>query len=319
MLLTIEQLYGDFSYAEGVKMKETINLSAVEKFDKATRANARRIASRKSNLGARSYSQFPDSATAPDWKDKLAAAKKEIETKKKFEDNQTMRDPPEFHVSFICRPWETFANDAEKSTEEKRKAYAHLDPEEQQEHQEEEKKVHDLWKNFRDSEVDQLPLQVKVLGIWTALSERYGNQICVIGHRSGFVEAAGLIGIPIFYLMDSDLSSEQKSKTLFDAREYPPPEINRLLELADVMNTFIPIDVFSDEDKVKISKNEEVFRIPGVQSNDGRRLKAALFMYMCCRLEPEGLPAWTARVEKMHDEQGRKWLRQKYLLGIEKS
>lgn len=39
-----------------------------------------------------------------------------------------------------------------------------------------------------------------MLAIWVALHDQYAPNICVIGHRSGFVEAAAFIGIPVFYL-----------------------------------------------------------------------------------------------------------------------
>lgn len=82
------------------------------------------------------------------------------------------------HVSAISHPW--------------RPASTKVD--------EMDNKADELWAQFRDFNVDRLPTQVKILGIWTALRERYEDRMCVVGHRSGFVESAGLLGIPVFYL-----------------------------------------------------------------------------------------------------------------------
>lgn len=61
-------------------------------------------------------------------------------------------------------------------------------------------KVSEFWASFRDGRVDCLPIQVKVLGIWSALAERYTPNMCIIGHQSGVLEGAAIIGIPVFYL-----------------------------------------------------------------------------------------------------------------------
>lgn len=298
LVLTTAQLYGDFTYSEGRKMKEDIGLSAVERFQQAKKGKAQR----DDNGG--SYAQFPDSVPEKAYKGLFSEAMKETKQYITFKENAKVVDPPDFHVSFICRPWEAVSSDDKKSIEEERKAVERFNSVE--------KGVHELWENFRNFRVDRLPLQVKTLGIWTALQERYGDRICVIGHRSGFVEAAGFIGIPIFYLMDTELTGYHKSSFLFDARVYKGLKGGRLYEVADVMNTFIPINAFNIDLKAKSSTNENFFQIPDVKSPTGKALIAALFMYMCCRLRAKGRPAWTARVEMMHKKEGRKWLNERY-------
>lgn len=186
-----------------------------------------------------------------------------------------------FHVSFISRPWEAKSKDP-KSAEPSKECF-------------------EFWETFRDFQFDKLPVQVKILGIWTALCERYGDQICVIGHRSGFIEAAGRIGIPILYLNDERQSMgadpKQQSRLLFYASAVPCLEGDRLRELADVMNTLIPVEALKTRDH---PESIEILRVPNGLKQE---LKAAIFMYMCCRL-PSELPAWTARVEMMHEKVG---------------
>ncbi|KAI9864235.1 MAG: hypothetical protein M1824_005630 [Vezdaea acicularis] len=256
-------------------------------------------------------------------------------------------------VSFISRPWVYTKN-----------------PEEPEDPQ-----VDELWKRFRGSsderEFDHLPLQ-----------------ICVIGHRSGFVEGAGFVGIPIFYLNNEreSIAKEKDFMARGDTLWRPLKEYashDRLRSLADVMNTFIPIESFgtpsSDQDNTaskstnatgkgakgtkvlgnstspassqnptgtkkaagstkgtrgKEKATSERTSIEGQAGNEGKpakeqpiivkkpppvlrrrekykdELAAALFMYMCCDLKCKGhrddmhpSPAWTMRVDLIHDEE----------------
>ncbi|KAL1852531.1 hypothetical protein Daus18300_012129 [Diaporthe australafricana] len=202
------------------------------------------------------------------------------------------------HVSFISRPWSKSSSGNPTDLG---------------------KQVDKLWGQFRDFNVDRLPTQVKILGIWTALRERYDDRMCVIGHRSGFVESAGLLGIPIFYLNNErgNIPSAEglnKGELLWDASAVPNPEHDRLRELADVMNTFIPVEALRAE-PTKV-KAKSIFRV-----RDGfeKELTAALFIYMCCSLKSMR-PAWTARVSMMHGEANsvehtvdQDWLRERCL------
>jgi hypothetical protein len=45
-----------------------------------------------------------------------------------------------------------------------------------------------------------MPVEVKALGIYLALRERYGDYLAFIGWRSGSLDLAGFLGIPIFCL-----------------------------------------------------------------------------------------------------------------------
>lgn len=205
------------------------------------------------------------------------------------------------HVSFISSPWDPDPT--------KRKP---TDLELQ---------VDQLWEQFRDFNVDRLPTQVKTLGIWTALRERYGDRMCVIGHRSGFVESAGLLGIPIFYLNNErdkiGAGNLKKGELLWDASAVPNPEHDRLRELADVVDTFIPVEVLGKNPEKR--QAEQPMR---VRKEFEKELAAALFVYMCCVLG-DGKPAWTARVRRMHDTVGgedgvgQDWLKQRCLHVLE--
>lgn len=170
-------------------------------------------------------------------------------------------------------------------------------------------KVDKLWKQFRDLSFDHLPVQVRILAIWTALCERYGPRVCVIGHRSGFIEGAGFIGIPIFYLNNErtkiDKGKHMKAGDLL-WRTVENPDQDRLRRLANVMNTFIPVEAL---------KREPINGVLRMYREYENELAAALFMYMCCEyyLKPtdmKGSPGWAARVNMMHDkgeDDGHKW------------
>lgn len=210
------------------------------------------------------------------------------------ESKRGSRKPDKFHVSFISRPWEHDSDNAKPSNS------ASPDSE-----------VFEFWKSFRDFQSDKLPIQVKILGIWTALCERYGDKLCVIGHRSGFIEAAGLIGIPVFYLNnernDMGLEPAQICRLLFDGSAVECPEDDRLRELADVMNTFIPVEALKPNAPKAVDGNE-IMRVPNALKGE---LKKAIFMFMCCQLE-SNRPAWTDRVNLMHKPEGIEWLKQRY-------
>jgi len=92
-------------------------------------------------------------------------------------------DDASIEVLYVSRPWLPRAHGDRKNRKEE------TNP-----------SVHRLWADFREPNVDPMPLQVKILAIWTMLCKRYGPKVCVIGHRSGFVEGAAFVGIPVFYL-----------------------------------------------------------------------------------------------------------------------
>ena len=114
--------------------------------------------------------------------------------------------------------------------------------------------INNCWANFRgDKEsflgeaIDSIPMQVKVINIYTALKLRYANQICVIGFRSGFLEAAGFLGIPIFYMNETN-TEDYPHLNFSDGRmlwhgPYTQRINNRLQECSIYITTFIAIDV----------------------------------------------------------------------------
>jgi hypothetical protein len=165
-----------------------------------------------------------------------------------------------------------------------------------------------LWQTFRIRHTDYLPLQVKTLSIWTALCTRYHPKLCVIGHRSGFIESAALIGIPTFYL-NNERWSIAKGKDYMSPGDilWKPlknPEHDRLRSFGDTVNTFIAIEVLVDpnpEPKVvrkqqpasKAKSTPKIEDIPEklinkeplrVEKGYENELAAALFIYMCCNL-----------------------------------
>jgi hypothetical protein len=95
-------------------------------------------------------------------------------------------------------------------------------------------------------------------------------------------EAARLIGIPIFYLNkfmeDRDIPHH---RLLYDASAVRS-EHNRLRELADAMNTFIPVEALEENGDSKSTDTVHVSK--GVLEQE---LKAALSMHMCCQLDSE--------------------------------
>ncbi|KAH7116192.1 hypothetical protein B0J11DRAFT_510532 [Dendryphion nanum] len=179
------------------------------------------------------------------------------------------------------------------------------------------KDVASLWQKYRSTSSDHLPIQVKNLAIWTTLCQRYHPKICVIGHRSGFIEGAAFIGIPVFYLMNernhlyfADAKGGNVAVTPGDLLWRTPANSgqNRLRDLSKVMDTFIPVFALGERESDK-----DVYRIEDAYEKE---LTAALFMYMCCdvvyglKISPlEAMlhmknpcnPAWTARVDLMGD------------------
>lgn len=201
-------------------------------------------------------------------------------------------------VGFISRPWQN--NKAEETDE----------------------RVAPFWKKFRDLGFDHLPVQVKSLAIWVALCKRYSPDICVIGHRSGFIEAAAFIGIPVFYLNNERERMTDKPDRPGELLWTPLAETaaySRLREASDVMNTLIPIEALAreQEEDDTTGKKKSLRVVPRYE----HELAAALFMYMCCvpTGTTSGQPAWMNRVEIMHRAPGtegtgpgRTWLKDIY-------
>ena len=182
--------------------------------------------------------------------------------------------------------------------------------------QDEDRESERLWAKYRDFNFDHIPVQVKNSAVWVELCYRYAPKICVIGHRSGFIEAAALVGIPTFYLNNEreDITPGNDFMKSGEVLWKPikEPGGSRLRLLGTAMDTFIAIESLYDPEPKKGSKKaSEISKDATDRSNDDKQkqcprcknlkppkeiyevqdkykdeLAAALFMYMCCELIP---------------------------------
>jgi hypothetical protein len=171
-----------------------------------------------------------------------------------------------------------------------------------------------IWPNkFSENAKRQLNQKLAEVDLFWAQFRAFDS--CVVGHRSGFVEGAGFLGLPIFYLNNErgDIDMEREQPSLPGELLWEPPAKtggDRLRELSDVMNTFIPVEILGKEmDASQVLRVDPRFR---------GELAAALFMYMCSerpvkvrkgskrddKLEFRVVPVWMARVDMMHDTYG---------------
>ncbi|KAF4465134.1 peptidase m61 domain-containing [Fusarium albosuccineum] len=231
-------------------------------------------------------------------------------------------------ILFLTPPWKNDGDDKKIESGGKKKI--------RDENKKMKEEIHRLWEKFCKYESDFVPIQAKILGIWTTLCEQYHPNICVIGFRSGFVESAGFIGIPIFYLNNersknaqgnpgisaSDVRSPRRKpgqgtsslrntkKRAKDAGDrlwkvVENPKDDRLREVSDVLNTFIPVEALKKMGPNQTARVEEGYE---------DELMGALFIFMCCEFNPPresdpwqsglhdcAVPAWTARVTMIHD------------------
>ena len=232
----------------------------------------------------------------------------EILVQRHLEMGDQMKEAEDIKVLFISRPWLPRTQPGEEVVEE-------------------EGDVRELWAAFRRIKVDEfappndprpfesgtdavgsdpLPLQVKILAIWTMLCKRYSPNICVIGQRSGFIEGAAFTGIPVFYFnikRPEDYTKPCDTLWRLVKGKNGPHDLSRLQKIDNVINTLIPIYVLkeiSKEKKIRVEKYEP-------------ELMVALFTFMCCnsteRSEPSWgplsschLPAWTVKANMMNDE-----------------
>ncbi|KAF9772476.1 hypothetical protein IL306_009821 [Fusarium sp. DS 682] len=229
-------------------------------------------------------------------------------------------DDPDVKVLFISRLWESGEITGETPRTQRGMISA-----ERREQGRIDNEVRELWSSFRSTGWDGIPVQVKILGIWTTLCKRYNPRACVIGHRSGFIEAAGLLGLPTLYLNDErqkiDRARAKKPGELLWA---PFQDTNRLRMLSDVMNTIIPVEVLKEHPKNKEGNNQEIDTLK-IATGYEAELTAALFMFMCCNIDTSrgkrygSSPAWTARTALRNSESGQEWLRERYSFAVGKS
>ena len=138
----------------------------------------------------------------------------------------------------------------------------------------EDKSAEKLWTRFRDFNFDHLPVQVKIMAVWVALCYRYSPKMCVIGHRSGFIEAAALVGIPVFYLNNErgDIAKAGNGVEPGDLLWTPikNPAGDRLRMLGDVMNTFVSIESLGPPESMDVNNSNNVLgeRSPNVKSTN---------------------------------------------------
>lgn len=201
--------------------------------------------------------------------------------------------------------------------------------------------INNFWANFRGDEasflggtIDSIPMQVKVINIYTALKLRYANQICVIGFRSGFLEAAGFLGIPIFYMNETNID-DRPDLNFSDGQmlwhgPYAQKINNRLGECSNHIITFIAVDVpgpkvtatrhrgLPKQSVEPHSQGKKQLTIPGpkvtatrqrvlskenveLNSQGKKQLMAALYMYMLSE-DKYGNLLWQRRREMMRSK-----------------
>lgn len=205
--------------------------------------------------------------------------------------NHNAKMEHQISVGFVSRMWECDKEDPECNDRESER----------------------LWEEYRDFNSDYIPVQVKNLAVWVELCYRYSPKICVIGHRSGFIEAAALVGIPTFYL-NNERKKIDRGRDFMTAgdtlwRPMKNPEGSRLRLLGEAMNTFIAIEsLYEPDPKDGSNKASESSKQTAETSHDGRKkqsksdkaptkiyrvhqdykyeLASALFMFMCCEIIP---------------------------------
>lgn len=142
--------------------------------------------------------------------------------------------------------------------------------------------------------------------------------MCIIGHRSGFIEGAAFVGIPVFYIHNELKNFAQPSDKpgQYLWKPIKNPTHDRPRELADVVDTFIPVECLRneptkpvlDEDGNQVfdenGKERKIFQVDEDHRHD---LSAALYMFMC-----GAVPAWTTRVASMHDVGRQEWLHKRF-------
>lgn len=140
------------------------------------------------------------------------------------------------------------------------------------------------------------PLQIKNMAMFLALQARYQEKICAIGFRSGYLDLAGLIGIPTFFVNEA-----WKTDPDFDLKKliYLPAEnTSRLVVASNNINTFICID-FLRTNKAEGGKDPlwDLRTDKGV----GDRLAAALYVFMLFKDGDQG-PLWKQRVALLEEK-----------------
>ena len=177
-------LYGDFEYSDGLQLKALVEKAfRPEKLAKKPKKSIRSPAQQSTKDQVKiSFISRPWEIRPTDVEGKNEEVDKREQPAKKLKKRARNLDQKPTNVrprlSFSGLPMGYFSKNREDKARE----------------------VDKLWEKFRDFNFDHLPVQIKILAIWTTLCERYHPNMCVIGHRSGFIEGAGLIGIPIFYL-----------------------------------------------------------------------------------------------------------------------
>ncbi|WP_224243818.1 hypothetical protein [Hyalangium gracile] len=101
---------------------------------------------------------------------------------------------------------------------------------------------------------DHAPTEAKMMAIFIALQERYGDKLFGVGFRSGTLDGAGFLGIPILYFDDTTSKTAKEFARYADGKylvslasdttstDEKEPTFERILELTRAVNTFIRIN-----------------------------------------------------------------------------
>lgn len=183
----------------------------------------------------------------------------------------------------------------------------------------EDKKVNEFWANYRatpgsfSTVPEAVPVEVKMLALFLALQKRYKDMICAIGFRSGTLDGAGFVGIPIFYLDDTATKGSWDTfadlSYLWDGSSKGATIQERMALASQTMNTFVRINIQAEYEIIK-GKGSTTTRIVKVDQDEMKHLGAALYIYMFEGNEGDGL-LWLRRVSAMNGVVNAKALLQK--------
>ena len=139
------------------------------------------------------------------------------------------------------------------------------------------------------------PLQIKNMAMFLALQARYQKKICAIGFRGGYLDLAGFIGVPTFFVAEAWTEGDLK-KLIYQKAGND----GRMVAVCNQINTFIRIDFPRPRSTRAAGELEELWDMSG-NEDVRQRLAAALYVFMLAKLKVEG-PLWTRRVSLLEND-----------------
>lgn len=145
------------------------------------------------------------------------------------------------------------------------------------------------------------PPEVLVLGIYISLKRLYERRIFAVGFRSGTLDGAGFLGIPIIYFDDTTWTAKDSSSRAYENGTYlyrrDTNATERMLAVSNSLSTFIRINHAPNKTRQTSGpySGKDIMHLDKLAI---AQFRMAVLLWIMCT-DTKGQPLWSHRAETL--------------------